>query len=203
LPQLEFARREAEQIASKLEVRPLLGAEADRESVRQLLPQQKLIHLATHGLLDDVGPATEIPGAIALAPTVEDDGFLTATEIAALNLQARLVVMSACNTGRGRLSADGLLGLVRAFLTAGAECVVASLWSVPDHSTQELMVEFYEDLLRGQPIAQALRQAMLTLKADKRYANPLDWAAFTVTGQSQRPLFDVSVRRGTQPRREA
>jgi CHAT domain-containing protein len=191
LPQLEFARKEAEEVARKLGATAVLGAQASKQKIVASLPQQQIIHLSTHGLLDAHRSPADMPGAIALAPEDEDDGFLTAAHIAALALQAKIVVMSACNTGQGRLSADGILGLVRAFLTAGAECVVASLWAVSDLSTQELMVEFYEHLLRGLPVGSALRQAMLTLKADERHAYPLYWAAFTVTGQSQRPLFDV------------
>lgn len=191
LPQLAFSRKEAEQIAAKLKTVALTGAEATRERVVAALPVQNLVHFATHGLIEDDATADGIPGAIALASSGEDDGFLTASQIAALNLRARMVVMSACNTGRGRLSADGVVGLARAFLTAGAECVVASLWAVGDQSTQELMVGFYEHLLSGQPAAQALRQAMLTLKAEGRYNNPLHWAGFIVTGQCREPLFDV------------
>jgi CHAT domain-containing protein len=192
LPQLEFARKEAEQLALKLKTSPLLGKDASKQNVLSLLPEQRLIHLATHALLDDDRAASEIPGAIALAPTGDDDdGFLTAGQITALHLQARLVVMSACNTGQGRLSADGIIGLLRAFLTAGAECVVASLWAIADRSTQELMVEFYEALRQGQAAGPALRHAMLALKADPRFNNPLYWAAFTVTGQTQRSLLDL------------
>jgi CHAT domain-containing protein len=192
LPQLEFARKEAEQLASKLKIAPLLGGDASKREVLSLLPGQRLIHLATHGLLDEAQAASEIPGAIALASSEDDDdGLLTASQIASLHLQAQLVVMSACNTGQGRLSADGIIGLLRAFLTAGAECVVASLWAIADRSTQELMVEFYEGLRRGQAAATALRHAMLALKADTRFAHPLYWAAFTVTGQSQKPLLDL------------
>ena len=197
LPQLEFSRQEAEQIARKLGSVAVIGADASKSRVLELLPQQRLVHLATHALLDGAQGTAEMPGAIALAPANGDDGFLTARQIAALDLQARLVVMSACNTGRGRLSADGVLGLLRAFLTAGAECVVASLWAIADRSTQELMVEFYECLLRGRPVAQALREAMLKLKADRRYGNPLYWAAFTVAGHSHRPLFETPGARTT------
>jgi CHAT domain-containing protein len=195
LPPLEFARREAAQVAQRLrtvagtQTVALLGEDARRASVVEALPEQGLVHLATHALIEDAGAGGEVPGAIALGPSGEDDGYLTASQIAALHLRARLVVMSACNTGRGRLSADGVVGLVRAFLTAGAECVVASLWSVGDQSTQELMVRFYDGLLRGRPAAHALRGAMLDLKAGPPYDNPLHWAAFTVTGQCREPLF--------------
>lgn len=193
LPQLEFARKEAQQIAHQLGTTALLGAKASKARILDLLPQQQFVHLATHALINDQKQAGRIPGAIALAPSDGDDGFLTAEEIAGLHLQAKLVVLSACNTGRGHLSADGIVGLTRAFLTAGAECVVASLWAVADRSTQELMVEFYENLRFGLAPANALRQAMLTFKAGERYDNPLYWAAFTITGQTRTPLFEVSV----------
>lgn len=198
LPQLQFSRVEAEQIAAKLrsvaslDTVALVGEEAVRERIVAALPSQSLIHLATHGLIEDEAAAGEVPGAIALGPAGEDDGYLTASQIAALDLRARLVVMSACNTGRGRLSADGVVGLARAFLTAGVECVMASVWSVGDESTQELMVGFYEELLRGRPAAHALRRAMLDLKAEPRYDNPLHWAAFSVMGQCREPLFDTA-----------
>lgn len=198
LPQLQFSRVEAEQVAAKLrsvaslDTVALVGEEATRGRIVAALPEQSLVHLATHGLIELITAVDEVPGAIALGPAGEDDGYLTASQIAALDLRARLVVMSACNTGRGRLSADGVVGLVRAFLTAGVECVVASLWSVGDESTQELMVSFYEELLRGRPAAHALRRAMLDLKAEPRYDNPLHWAAFIVTGQCREPLFDTA-----------
>jgi CHAT domain-containing protein len=192
LPQLEFARREAEQVARELGTTALLDGEASKAKVIDLLPHRQIVHLATHGLIDEQVAPGEVPGALALAASGGDDGFLTATEIARLELRAKLVVLSACNTGRGRLSADGIVGLTRAFMTAGAECVVASLWAVADCSTQELMVDFYKNLRRGLPPAHALRRSMLKLKADPRYDNPLYWAAFTVTGQTHEPLFERS-----------
>jgi CHAT domain-containing protein len=201
LPPLVFARLEAEQVAKKLGTDALVGAAAGVRKVRALLPAQRLVHLATHGLLDEDGPPADMPGAVALAPEGGDDGFLTAREIAALDLRARLVVISACNTGRGRLSTDGISGLTRAFLTAGAECVVASLWAVADHSTRELMVEFYEHLRRGLPVAPAMRRAMLVVKANPRFDNPLYWAAFSVTGQTQTPLFADSTDEGRRTRK--
>lgn len=198
LPQLRFARSEAEQVAARLNAVAglnavaLVGDEAVGERIVAALPRQSVVHLATHGIIEDDAADGEIPGALALGPSGADDGYLTASRIAALDLRARLVVLSACNTGSGRLSADGVVGLVRAFLTAGVECVVASLWSVGDESTSELMVKFYDELLRGRPAAHALRRAMLDLKAAPPYDSPLHWAAFTVTGQCREPLFEAA-----------
>jgi CHAT domain-containing protein len=123
-----------------------------------------------------------MPGLLALAPTPEDDGFLSAQEIVQLDLQAQLVVLSACDTGRGRITGDGVVGLARSFIAAGVESVVVSLWAVPDTPTAELMVEFYRNLQRLPDRAQALRQAMLTTK--QKYPEPINWAAFVLVGEA-------------------
>jgi CHAT domain-containing protein len=137
------------------------------------------IHLATHGLLDDLGNSG-MPGAIALAPTAQDSGLLTAQEVMNLRLAADLVVLSACNTGRGRITGDGVLGLSRAFLAAGARSVIVTLWKIPDEPTAMLMHAFYEALNRGESPARALRQALLQLR--DRYPSPFNWAAFVPVG---------------------
>jgi CHAT domain-containing protein len=121
-----------------------------------------------------------VPGLLALAPTRGDDGLLRAAEIATLRLNAQLVVLSACNTGRGRMTGDGVMGLARSFLVAGVPTVVASLWKVPDEATKILMVAFYQALPKQRDRASALRQAMLeTLKT---HPNPRDWSAFITIG---------------------
>lgn len=121
-----------------------------------------------------------VPGLLALAPTRGDDGLLRAAEIATLRLNAQLVVLSACNTGRGRITGDGVMGLARSFLVAGVPTVVASLWKVPDEATKTLMVAFYQALPKHRDRASALRQAMLeTLET---HPNPRDWSAFITIG---------------------
>lgn len=125
----------------------------------------------------------EMPGAIALAPTAQDRGFLTAKEILDLRLNAELVVLSACDTGRGRITGDGVVGLSRALIAAGVPSIVVSLWAVPDAPTASLMTEFYQNLQQGQDKAQALRQAMLTTL--QQYPDPRDWAAFTLIGEAE------------------
>lgn len=122
-----------------------------------------------------------VPGAIALAPSQQDDGVLVAEEILNLKLNAELVVLSACNTGRGNLTGDGVIGLSRCFIVAGVPSIVVSLWAVPDAATVQLMTEFYQNLQRGLDKAQALRQAMLVTQ--KQNPNPKAWAAFTLIGE--------------------
>ena len=113
--------------------------------------------------------------------TMETDGILTTAEIFGLPLNAELVVLSACQTGLGEISSDGVAGLSRAFLYAGASSLIVSLWSVSDEVTQDLMVKFYEELSRDGNKARALRAAQLATM--KKYPHPKDWAGFVLVGQ--------------------
>ena len=130
----------------------------------------RIVHLATHGLLDEMDhlglgpPGADRPHPQRHSPiprwvTTPPRKYLI------LNWPADLVVLSACNTGRGTITGDGVVGLSRALFSAGATSVVVSLWPVPDESTSTLMVEFYRQLQSDPDKAQALRRAMLaTLK---------------------------------------
>jgi tetratricopeptide (TPR) repeat protein len=183
LSPLPYAEQEARQIAQILQANPLTGAAATVTEVQAQLPQAGVIHLATHGFFNEANP---LQGAIALAPTLDPrteqtyDGFLTAETILGLSLRARLVVLSACDTGRGQITGDGVIGLSRAFMAAGSSRVLVSLWPVPDDTTAALMVEFYRAQQQGLDYAAALRQAMLTTR--QRHPDPSNWAAFTLIG---------------------
>jgi CHAT domain-containing protein len=180
LASLPGAEQEAIAIAQILKTQPLIGAKATKIQVVQQMAQAKYIHLATHGLLDDFR-GLGIPGAIALAPAGSDDGLLTAAEILTLKLDAELVVLSACDTGGGKITGDGVIGLSRSLISAGVPSVVVSLWAVPDAPTANLMIQFYQNLQKGLDKAPALRQAMLTTQM--QYPEPKDWAAFTLMGE--------------------
>jgi len=183
LASLPYSETEAIAIAQLLNVEPLTGDKATKVAVLQQIEQARIVHLATHGILDDV-EGLGIPGSIALAPSKGDSGLLTANEIFNLKLNAELVVLSACNTGRGRITGDGVIGLSRSFIAAGVPSVVVSLWSVPDESTANLMAEFYRQMQLTPDIAQALRKAMLVTLV--KHPNPVDWAAFTLIGEAQK-----------------
>ena len=122
-----------------------------------------------------------LPGVLALAPEGSADGWLSAETIADMELKADLVVLSACNTGRGRITGDGVVGLSRAFLVAGAPSVVVSLWQIPDMPTALLMTEFYRQLQQDGNKSRALRAAMLSVKAT--HPDPKNWAGFVLVGQ--------------------
>lgn len=183
LSDLPGAEAEAKAIAALLRVQPLTRNQATERAVVQEMSNHRVIHLATHGLLDDF-KGLGIPGAIALAPNSANpqpnDGLLTANEILDLKLNADLVVLSACDTGRGRITGEGVIGLSRSLLLAGTSNVLVSLWAVPDESTAILMTQFYQELLTAPDKASALRQAML--KTLKQYPQPRSWAAFVLIG---------------------
>ncbi|MBE7384542.1 MAG: CHAT domain-containing protein [Leptolyngbya sp. SIO1E4] len=182
LQPLPGAEAEAQAIARLLQTEAITGSAASESAIVPQMQHADVIHLATHGLLDyvDTRDRIPVPGAIALAPSETADGLLTAREIAQLSLNAQLVVLSACDTGLGEVTGDGVVGLSRSLIAAGANSTVVSLWAVPDAPTAELMATFYTGLQQGQNKAQALRQAMLqTMEA---HANPLAWAAFVLVG---------------------
>lgn len=180
LPGLPGAEAEANAIAKLLNTKAITGNEATKAVILPKMQQSKIVHLATHGLLDDF-TGQGIPGAIAVAPDGKDNGLLTAEEILKLKLNAELVVLSACDTGRGRITGDGVVGLSRSLISAGVPSIIVSLWAVPDASTASLMTEFYRNLQQNPDKAAALRNAMVTTM--KQYPNPIDWAAFTLMGE--------------------
>ncbi len=177
---LPFTEDEAISIAQQLSTQPLMGTSATETQVKQQLAKADIVHLATHGTFDATNP---LAGAIALAPSAGEDGMLTAQEILDMPLNAALVVLSTCDTGRGRITGDGVVGLSRSFLGAGAASVMVSLWQVPDDATSLLMKSFYDQRSQGLDHAQALRQAMLTVKQD--YDDPKSWSGFTLVGEAQ------------------
>jgi filamentous hemagglutinin family protein len=181
LPPLPGAEREALEIAKMLRTEALTGNRATKEAVLQRLSKARIVHLATHGLLDDLGSG--VPGVLALAPTDTDSGLLGASEIIDLKINADLVVLSACNTGKGRITGDGVIGLSRSWISAGAPSVLVSLWYVPDSPTAKLITEFYRQMQGTSDKALALRNAMLATM--KQHPDPKDWAGFTLIGEAE------------------
>lgn len=186
---LPFTRQEAEAIVNLAgEARSLkaLDFSASRDTVFDArLDQYKIVHFATHGLLNSRHP--ELSG-IVLSLVDKDgrarDGFLRTHDIYNLKLHANLVVLSACSTALGNeVKGEGLLGLTRGFMYSGTPRVVASLWDVRDEATSKLMTHFYQKMLRdGMRPAAALRAAQLMLLKEPRWEAPYFWAGFTLQG---------------------
>lgn len=173
---LPNAGKEARAVAKKLNATAILDAQATKERVLEKISDAPIVHLATHGEFDE---KEGLKSWIALSPSARDNGLLTAAEILELRLNAELVVLSACTTARGRITGDGIIGLSRSLIAAGASNLIVSLWSVSDEATAFLMEEFYDNFQSRK--SQALQQAML--ETLKRYPDkPVSWAAFTLIG---------------------
>ena len=164
-----------------------VGFDANREIVfGSQLANYRIIHFATHGLINSDRP--ELSGIVLSLFDSEghpQNGFLRLHDIYNLHLPADLVVLSACSTGLGKdVRGEGLIGLTRGFMYAGASGVIASLWKVDDDATAELMKYFYEALFqKGMAPAAALRYAQLTLSQNERWQSPYYWAGFVIQGQ--------------------
>jgi CHAT domain-containing protein len=188
LEPLPSSRREVAQIAALYPgSAAYLAGDATEERVKQVAGRARYLHFATHGLLDERFPLdsglvlTRTPGA---ADQGVENGLLQAWEIFDhLRLNADLVVLSACETALGaEMGGEGLVGLSRAFQYAGARSVLASLWSVADESTADLMHRFYRHLKAGLSKDVALRRAQMELMSTDAAAHPFHWAAFTLSG---------------------
>lgn len=187
LTPLPHTRDEVESIAAMMpkQATVLVGDEATRNKFASLpLHDYRVLHLALHGLVDPIFPDRS---ALVFAPTKNDDGYLEARDIRNLHLRADLVTLSACNTGVGPASSAGVESLHSAFIEAGADTVVSSLWELDDAKTDTLMKSFYRHL-RDEDKASALRDAELELM--QKSASPYYWAAFEVVGNpSGSPLY--------------
>ena len=189
-PQLSAARAEAEDVAAALgasaafegsaAVTALIGDAATKPAVVEAMRRCDVVHLATHGE----------PDGVLLGGATKDQGKLSMGEVQSLELRARLVVLSECDSFRGKLSSDGVIGITRAFVAAGAPTLVASLWKVDDHATRVLMQRFYKELLRDGVLGNAtaaLQGAMVSMIREVRGGSSpswsvLQWAAFVVYG---------------------
>jgi CHAT domain-containing protein/Tfp pilus assembly protein PilF len=186
LTALPYSKREVRQVARcfpRSEVEVLTESQAKEENIKaKALDEYRFIHFACHGFLDEKTPARSAL-VLTLDEDPNEDGFLQAREIAKLGVKADLVVLSACQTGKGRLeNGEGVLGLPRSFFYAGARSTISSLWKIDDKSTSEVMPEFYRCLADGQNKAQALRLAKIKMLRS-RFAHPFYWAAFILNGK--------------------
>ena len=191
LTRLPFTRDEANAIARMVGVNERhvrLDFDANRQAATNPeLAQYRFVHFATHGILNSAHPnLSGLAFSLVNEEGQPQDGFLRASEIYNLRLSADLVVLSACRTGLGKeIRGEGLIGLTRAFMYAGAARVMVSLWDINDEGTAELMKRFYGNLLGRTKMspAAALRSAQVSMAADKRWSSPYYWAGFTLQGE--------------------
>ena len=180
--QLEFAEKEVEMIGEILRNRTLTGEYATKEAVLQRIGSVALVHIAAHGRKET--------GEIVLAPDTrwesdtpkEEDCIMKISDIQAVKLRASLVVLSCCHSGQGPVSSEGVVGMARAFLFAGARSVLASLWAIDDEATMMFMKSFYQQLGNGESASVALQRAMKCLRDSHDYSAPKYWAPFVLIG---------------------
>jgi Uncharacterized protein conserved in bacteria len=211
LPEAEHQVRALAELYGSRRSRIYTGAVATEEHLKREAGNYRIIHLATHGVIDDRSPlyshvllnasgsesnrqpATQSSGNVPVS--IREDGLLEAWELIQLNLHTELVVLSACETARGRIGqGEGIIGLSWALFVAGNPTTVASQWKVESASTTELMLSFYRhlqpssgrkayaDTFKPQTKAEALRQASLSLLRSERYSHPFYWAGFVMIG---------------------
>jgi CHAT domain-containing protein len=170
---------------------------ADEKTFKTQAEKAKILHLAMHALSDNDNPAqSRLLFTKNKADTLNDND-LTVAELNTLSLKADLAVLSACNTGFGKVNkGEGVMSIARSFHAAGVPATVMSLWKVPDTETSELMIDFYKKLKSGLPKDEALRQAKLNylnhVKLDSK-ASPLYWSAFVLSGSTDVVDFETPL----------
>ena len=179
---LPFAEKEVKMIGEMLDIHPLTGKEATKAEVLKRIGSVAVVHIAAHGKIDT--------GEIALAPNPErkyrrpeeQDFRLTIPDVQAAKLRAKLVVLSCCHSAQGKVSSEGVVGIARAFLGAGARSVLVALWSIEDEATVEFMRSFYQNLKDGNSASVSLNRAMKCLRESENFNAPRFWAPFVLIG---------------------
>jgi len=187
---LPCARQEVKMIGELLSIAPLTGKEATKDEVLRRIGSVALVHIAAHGDIE--------AGEIALSPNAsrtskkpeEKDYIVKMSDVQAAKLRARLVVLSCCHSAQGRVTPEGVVGISRAFLGAGARSVLVSLWAIDDAATMEFMKFFYEHLARGCSASVALNSARECLRESENFNAVEYWAPFTLIGD------DVTIEFG-------
>ena len=189
-PGLPCAQEEVEMIASILNTRALVGRQATKGEVMKRMSSVGLIHIAAHG--------NKHTGEIALSPNPgwtsnfpqKKDYILKMSDVQAVNLRARLVVLSCCHSGRGRiLKGEGVVGIARAFLAAGARSVLVTLWAIDDEATMVFMKSFYKHLKEGKTASASVQQSMKSLRQSDEYSEMRYWAPFQLIGDDVKIEF--------------
>ena len=192
LSQLPYAKKEVEMIGKLLKTTPLTGKGATKDEVVKRLKSVALVHIAAHGCAQSGEIVLALnPGRKSQHPR-RQDYILTMSDVQAVCLRARLVVLSCCHSGRGEVKSEGVVGIARSFLCAGARSVLVSLWAIDDEATMVFMEIFYQHLLEGKSASVALHQAMKSLRVSEEFSAVKYWAPFVLIGD------DVTLEFGEQ-----
>ena len=183
LEQLPCAKEEVEMIGKILNITPITGRQATKREVLKRLSSASLVHFAAHGCQETGEIAlTPDPDRTSTVPTEKEDYILTIRDVLKGQLRAKLVVLSCCHSGRGEIKAEGVVGIARAFMGAGARSVVVSLWAIDDEATLEFMKCFYQHLAESKPASESLNLAMRSLRESDQFRDIKHWAPFLLIG---------------------
>ena len=188
--QLPWAEKEVKMLEKMLNVQPLTGKNATKERVLSRLESVSLVHIAAHGR-SETGEILLSANHGSPEKPKEQDFLLTMEDVLKAKLRAKLVVLSCCHTGKGKICAEGVVGIARAFLGAGARSVIASLWAIEDKATMEFMRNFYEHLIAGHSASKSLNQAMKLMRESGEFNEVRQWAPFVLIGDDV--TFDFSL----------
>ena len=188
-PQLPGAVKEIKMIGQILNVEPLIGKNATKEQVLSRLNSVSLVHIAAHGSAKR-GEILLSPNPGSSEPPEKKDFLLTMTDVLNAKLDAKLVVLSCCHSGRGKIKAEGVVGIARAFLGAGARSVIASLWAIDDEATLTFMEHFYKHLVKGQSASKSLHEAIKMMPESDDFSAVEYWAPFMLIGDDVTLNFD-------------
>ena len=183
LGRLPHATDEAKWISQLLKVQPLLHEQATKVAVVAMLSTAQVIHIATHGSAVSGFLAFAGPDSSNGKPSKSADILLLPSEVEQMNIKAALVVLSSCDSGRGMVRADGIIGMGRAFLLAGAQSVLTTLWRIPDESAGMFMQFFYQYLVDGLGTTHALQKATLSVRCFRKYSQYTHWGGFQLIGR--------------------
>lgn len=192
LEELPSANDEVDIIGKILDVIPLTGKDASKNEVLKRLSTVQLVHIAAHGRMET--------GEIALSPNPsreskipkDEDYLLTMKDVLDAKLQAKLVVLSCCHSGRGEIKAEGVVGIARAFIGAGARSVLVTLWAIDDEATLEFMKTFYQHLAKGKSASESLNRAMRCMRESEDFSEIKYWAPFVLIGDDVTLQFSES-----------
>ena len=179
--QLPGAEEEVKMIGQILNIKPLTGKNATKGRVLSGLNSVSLVHIAAHGRTEN-GEVILSPNFPSAKRPKEKDFLLTMADVLDAKVHAKLVVLSYANSGRGKIKVEGVVGIARAFLGAGARSVIATLWAIDDEATLAFMRHFYDHLVAGQSASESLHQAMKRMRESEKFNAVKHWAPFVLIG---------------------
>ena len=179
--QLPGAEEEVKIIGQILNIEPLIGKNATKDQVLSGLQSVSLVHIASHGHAE-TGEIILSPNNASSKKPEEEDFLLSMADVLNAKLNAKLVVLSSCYTGRGKIKAEGVVGIARSFLAAGARAVITSLWEISDEATLVFMKHFYEQLMEGQSASKSLNQTKKWMQKTGDFSAVKYWAPFMLIG---------------------